>query len=89
MAKRILKVVKTESEDREQGSISRITSPEPKAPGGKARKRHASRFPPLTPAERAEAARFRALTTTKAAQQAKLRRMMAQLQDLDEISPAA
>lgn len=43
----------------------------------------------LTPAEQAEAARFRALTSARAARQARIHRMMLELQELDEISPAA
>lgn len=43
----------------------------------------------LTPAERAEAARFRALTADKAARQAMVHQIMAELQELDEIEPAA
>jgi hypothetical protein len=43
----------------------------------------------LTPAECTEAARFKALTTVKAVRQARIRRMMVQLQELDEVSSAA
>jgi hypothetical protein len=50
---------------------------------------HISSSPTLTPAERAEAARFKALTAAKAARQAMLHRIMAELQELDEIEPAA
>jgi hypothetical protein len=89
MAETKLKLIKAESTGEEQQSTSRITLPEPKAPSGKARQRHVLQVPPLTPAEQAEVARFRVLTTARAVQQAKLRRMRAQLQDLDEISPAA
>ena len=45
--------------------------------------------PRLTPAEQAEAARFRALTSARAARQARIHRMMLELQELDEASPAA
>jgi hypothetical protein len=43
----------------------------------------------LTPAEAAEAARFRALTAARAARQAMLHRIMAEIAELDETSPAA
>lgn len=43
-----------------------------------------SSLPPyLTPAERVEGARFRVLTIERAARQARVRRMIAQLQDLE------
>jgi hypothetical protein len=43
----------------------------------------------LSIAEQAEAARFRALTADRAARQAMLRRIMAEIQDLDEVPSAA
>lgn len=43
----------------------------------------------LSPAEAAEVARFKALTAARAAQQAMLERIMAELDDLDAIPPAA
>lgn len=55
-------------------------------------KTHAPRItaaPALTPEEHAEAARFRALTAAKAARQAMLHRIMSELQEVDEIEPAA
>ena len=45
--------------------------------------------PTLTEAEAAEAARFKALVADRAARQAMLYRIMAELEELDEISPAA
>jgi hypothetical protein len=53
---------------------------------------HAPRIaaaPTLTPEENAEAARFKALTAAKAARQAMLHRIMSELQEVDEIEPAA
>jgi hypothetical protein len=46
-------------------------------------------YPTLTQAEAAEAARFRALIAARAARQAMLHRLIAELEELDEISPAA
>jgi hypothetical protein len=43
----------------------------------------------ITPAEAAEVARFKALTAARAAQQAMIERIMAELDDLDAIPPAA
>ena len=43
----------------------------------------------LTPAEMNEAARFRALTATRAARQAMLYRIMSEVEELDQVSPAA
>ncbi|MCL4297480.1 MAG: hypothetical protein KJ077_17205 [Anaerolineae bacterium] len=45
--------------------------------------------PVLTPEEHAEAVRFKALTAAKAARQAMLHRIMSELQEVDEIEPAA
>lgn len=63
------------------------------AGGIKPAKRRARRVTPpvpeLTPAEASEAARFRALIAAKAARQAMVRRIMAELESLDDISPAA
>jgi hypothetical protein len=78
---RKLKLIKTESVGEELQPALR--------PAPTKRALRIASLPPLTLAERFEAARFKALTTTKAARQARLRRMMAQLQDLDEVSPAA
>lgn len=43
----------------------------------------------LTPAEAEEVARFKALVAAKAARQAMLRQIMAELDELDDIPPAA
>ena len=44
---------------------------------------------PLSPAEEVEAAYFRTMVEARAARQVMLERIMAELTDLDEISPAA
>ena len=45
--------------------------------------------PPLAPEEAAEVARFKALTAARAAQKFMIRRIMAELEGLDDISSAA
>jgi hypothetical protein len=45
--------------------------------------------PALTPGEMTEAARFKAMTAARAARQAMLHRIMADVFDLDQHSPAA
>lgn len=81
MAEHTLKVVKN---NRQTGRVNRATARGAHKPGLKL---HSG--PGLTPAEAAEAARFRAMIAARAARQAMLHRIMSELQELDEVSPAA
>jgi hypothetical protein len=83
MTDRKLKLVKTTNGHAEQARKP-IGSLRPVSPRGR------PKSPPLSPAEAAEAARFRELTAARAAQQAIIRRIMAELEDLDDdVFPAA
>ncbi|MEW5956315.1 MAG: hypothetical protein AB1801_01230 [Chloroflexota bacterium] len=78
MTERKLKLVKTEKR-----MVGRRTKAKQLAP------RLVAAPVALTEAEAAEAARFRELVQARAARQAMLRRIIAELEDLDEMWPAA